>query len=828
LKIEVRMERLVQDVRFAFRVLLKERGFTTTAALTLAICIGANAAIFAIVDSVLLKPLPVPHPEQLVYMYNAYPGAGVADRGSTGVPDYYDRLRETNVFQEQALYNSTGVTLGQEGNPERITAMLATPSLLRLLQARPLRGRIFTEEEGQVGQTHKVILTYAEWQRLFAGRDSALGQSVRVNGEPYTVVGVLPRDFSFIDPDVKLWMPLAFTAEQKSDDQRHSNNWSYVARLKSGATVEQARQQIDALNARNLDRFPELKQILINAGFHTVVDSLQAYLVRDLRSTLYLLWAGVAFVLLIGIVNITNLMLVRSSARMKELATRHALGAGLGRIARQLLTEAVLLTMTGAAGGLGLGWAGVRALATFGLSDTPQGTHIAVDARVVLFTIVLASVVGVLIGLAPVIGIRQTNLSQAFREEGRSGTAGRGSRIVRRALVTVQVAFAFMLLIGAGLLRASFQHILAVKPGFNADHVLTGRVSPPRTRYADDPSLIGLGDRLLERVRVLPGVQAAAITSNLPLGDDHSDSVILAEGYVMKPGESLISPFRTEVTPGYFEAMGIPLVKGRTFRASDTAKSPAVVIIDERLAAKFFGTTDPIGRRLWRPEDSKELSTGPSEKSHFFNIVGVVGSVQMLGLTERGDVGAYYFPVAQDAIRGMTLVVRSAVDPDALTRSIRRELTSIDPELPFYAAESMDARLDESLLNRRVPMLLAVLFAAIALFLASVGIYGVLAYQVSQRRREIGIRLALGSNGGRIFQLVVREGLVLLAIGLGAGLAGAFAIRSAMQSQLFGVGALDPIVLGSVAAVLGIVAFVACAVPARRASRIDPLVALTD
>ncbi|HTL43277.1 MAG TPA: ABC transporter permease [Vicinamibacterales bacterium] len=822
------MERFVQDLRFAVRVLLKERGFTATALLTLAICIGANAAIFAIVNAVLLEPLPVPHPEQLVYMYNSYPGAGVGDRGSTGVPDYYDRLRETSVFQEQALYNTTGVTLGQEGNPQRVTAMAATPSMLRLLQVQPIRGRSFTDQEGELGNTKKVILTYGTWQQSFGGRDDAIGQSLRVSGEPYTIVGVLPRDFSFLDPDIRFWMPLAFTAEQKSDEARHSNNWSYLGRLKAGATIEQARQQIDALNARNLDRFPQLKQILINAGFHTVVVPLQAYLVRQLRGTLYLLWGGVAFVLLIGVVNIANLTLVRSTARMKELATRHALGAGLGRLARQLFTETVLLTLVGGGAGLLLGFAGVRALARYGLAETPQGTTVAIDARVMLFTFLLALLVGVAIGLVPVFGVRQTNLSQAFREEGRSGTASRGARVMRRVLVTVQVAFAFMLLIGAGLLLASFRQILAVNPGFHPDHVLTARVSPPATRYKDDPALRAFADRLLERVRALPGVEAAAITSNLPLGDDHSDSVILAEGYTMKPGESLISPFRTRVTPGYFAAMGIPVKVGRPFTASDTDKSPRVIIIDEKLAAKFFGTEDPVGRRMWQPDKPEELSKGPGPKSDFYTIVGVVGSVRMLGLTEKGDVGAYYFPNSQNTMRGMTLVVRSSVEPDSLASSIRRQVSSLDPELPLFAVQSMTARIDESLLNRRTPMLLAVLFAAIALFLASVGIYGVLAYQVSQRRREIGIRLALGSDGTRIFRLVVREGLVLLGAGVAGGLVGAFVIRRAVESQLYGITALDPRVLVSVAVVLGVVAFVACAVPARRAARIDPVIALTE
>ncbi len=537
------MDQLVQDLKFAVRVLWKDHGFAITALLTLGLCIGANTAIFAVVNSVLLRPLPVPDAKQLVHMFNAYPGAGVVG-GSTGVVDYYDRLSETTAFQEQALYNTRGVTFGSEGSPQRVVAMVATPSLLRLLQVRPIRGRIFSEEEGEVGKTHEAILTYGSWQEWFGGRDTALGQTVRINGEPVNVVGILPQGFSFLEPDVKLWMPVAFTADERSDDKRHSNNWSYVARLKSGVSIEQARQQIDALNARNLDRFPQLKQILINAGFHTVVVPLQDYLVRDLRGTLYLLWGGVVFVLLVGAVNVTNLMLVRSSARMKELATRHALGAGLSRIARQLLTETALLAFVGGGLGVALGYAGVRALGALSLDATPQGTRVAIDATVVLFTFALALALAVLIGLIPVLSLRHMNLSQIFREEGRSGTASRGARALRRTLVAAQVAFAFMLLIGAGLLLASFERVLAVRPGFDPSHVLTARVSPPQPRYKDDAQLIAFWNQLRDRVRTLPGVQAAGTTTNIPLGGDFSDSVILAEGYAMSPGESLISPYR--------------------------------------------------------------------------------------------------------------------------------------------------------------------------------------------------------------------------------------------------------------------------------------------
>ena len=822
------MQQLLQDLRFARRLLWKDRGFAATAALTLAVCIGANVAIFAVVNSILLQPLPVPHAEQLVFMYNAYPGAGAEAEGSTGVPDYYDRLSQTDVFQEQALYDTRGVTLGGNADPQRITAMMGTPSLLRMLQVQPVRGRIFTEQEGTVGQTQKAILTYAAWQQWFGGQDTAIGQDIRIGGQPYAVVGVLPKGFSFLDPDVMVWLPLAFTADEKSDSQRHSNNWSYLARLKPGATIEQARQEIDALNARNLDRFPALKQILINARFHTVVELLQAHLVRDVRSTLLILWAGVAFVLLIGVVNVTNLMLVRSSARMKELATRHALGARLGRIARQLLTETALLSATGGIAGLGLGYVGIRLLTRFGLDTTPQGTRVTIDGTVVLFTIALSAVLALLIGLIPTISLRGLNLSQAFREEGRSGTAGRGARAVRRTLVTAQIAFALMLLIGAGLLLASFQRVLAIRPGFDPAHVLTGIVSPPQSRYADDASRRTFWNRFVDGVRALPGVESAAAVSNLPMGGSYSDSVILAEGYTMAPGESLISPYRVRISPDYFKTMGIPLKRGRTFTAADDEKAPGVVIIDERLAAHFWKGQDPIGHRMWKPDSAAELTKGPGPKSRFYTIVGVVGDVRVTGLTEKEPAGMYYFPFPQDSPGGMTLVVKTAGDPMLLTNAIRGQLRSIDPELPFFSVRPMQQRIDQSLISRRLPMLIASVFGAIALFLAGVGVYGVLAYQVAQRRKEIGIRMALGSDGGRIFGLVVSEGLWLLGVGVACGIAGAFAIRTTLQSQLYGISAMDPSVVAIVIGVLASVALAACAIPAMRASRIDPLVALND
>ncbi len=824
------MDRLSKDLKFAVRLLWRDRAFALTTILTLAVCIGANAAIFAIINSVLLRPLPVPQPEQLVRIFNSYPRAGV-ERASNGVPDYFDRLREVDVFEEQALYDTRGMTVGGSsggtgGDPQRLTAMIARPSLLRMLGAQPLRGRIFTEEEGEQGRDRQVLLTFGLWQDLYASSETAVGSALRINGEPYTIIGVLPRDFQFVDPEIRLWVPLAFSTEEKSDDSRHSNDWSMIGRLEPGATVNQAQQQLDALNARNMERFPHFKEILTNAGFRTVATSFQDDLVREVRSTLLLLWGGVLFVLLIGAVNITNLVLVRSSARTKELATRLALGAGLSTIGRQIMTETILLTFLGGLSGLALGYWSLALLTGLGIAELPRGGEIRMDLTVVLFTLGLALVVGLFVGLAPVLNLRQLNLSQAFREESRSGTSGRSARLVRRTLVASQVALAFMLLIGAGLLLASFERVLAIDPGFAPDHVLTARVAPPASRYKGDAELRTFATRLLERVRALPGVTHAGLTSNIPFGGDYSDSVILAEGYQMAPGESLISPYRISVTPGYFEAMGIAPLAGRLITDGDTEAAPGVVIVDEKLARRFWGATSPVGRRMFSPDNAKDL-TKPGPKARWYTVVGVIPEVRIAGLVASDDrVGAYYFPHAQSVRRSVTLTIKGQGDPMALTPLVRRELAAIDPELPLYSVMSMRERMDQSLVDRRTPMLLALMFAGVALFLAALGIYGVLAYQVSQRQREIGIRIALGSDAARIFRMVLGEGMVLLGIGFAAGLALAVAIRGALQSQLYGIGALDPLVLGAVALVLGLVALVACLVPARRASRIDPVVAL--
>jgi len=809
-------------------MLARDKGYSLTAAATLALCLGANTALFSVVHHVLLRPLPVPEPDRILLMSNQYPRAGAGDSSNSGVTDYYDRLRETTVFEEQALFNGANVSLDQDGRPTRVRVMNVTPSYLRLMRTAPALGRPFGEDEGEVGNEKKVLLSDALWQSQFGGDGGAVGKDLRIDGQPYAIVGVMPRAFQAIAPGVSLWRPLAFSPEERSHDRRHSNNYWNVGRLKRGATLEQAKAQIDTLNAANMERFPHFKELLINAGFRTAVERYPEHLVRHVEPILYLLWGGASFVLLIGCMNVANLALVRARARAKEMATRQALGAPPWQLARQLVVENAVLTGVAAGAGLLIGAAALRAASAFDFQDLPYGSEIQLDATAALYALGLSLAIGIVMGLVPLATALGTTPSRVLRQEGRSSTGGGGARTLRRSLVVAQVAFTFVLLLGAGLLLASFAKVLLVDPGFVTERVTTASVSLPRSRCGDDAARRRFTDEALRRMRAIPGVVAAGATDSIPFGGSYSDSVIVAEGYVMKPGESAISPHQADVTPGYFEAMGVKLVAGRFFEEKDTAGALPVAIVDRKLATRFWPDQDPLGRRLYLPTDINNL-LAVNETTVFLTVVGVVSDVRLRDLTE-GDkaVGAYYFPMAQNASRLLTFAVKTAGPGDAIPAALRSTIATLDRELPLFDVWTMNERTERALLNRRGPAQLALGFGILALLLSAVGLYGVLAHLVTQRTREIGIRLALGSSTRAVFDLVIREGLLLLSIGFFAGGVGALALRSSLESQLFGIQAADLRVIGGVTLLLAFVALAACALPARRATRIDPRVVLAE
>jgi predicted permease len=820
------MEALIQDLRYATKLLWKEKAFSATVLLTLALCVGANAAIFGVIRTVLLDPLPFDQPDRLVRVTNSYPNAGV-ERASNSGPDYFFRRERIGAFQEVAAYQYWGHTIGEEGAPSRVRSLRVTPSLFPLLGVRPLLGRTFTEDEDEPATAQKVILSHGYWQERFGGDPGAVGADLRVDGRPFTVVGVLPASFRFLgERDNQIYVPIPFEPVERTVERLHSNNYEMIARLAPGATAEQAVAEIGAMDAALVEEIPipNARQVLEDAGYTVIVRDLKADLLRDVGPTLYMLWAGVIFVLLIGCANIANLMLTRASVRGRELATRISLGADRVRLARQLVTESLLMAVLGGALGLAVGGLGLQLLSTVGVQELPRGTQVGIDAGVVLFTLLLAATAGVLFGAVPVAHLFRADLNTVFRSESRGGTAGRRAVLVRNALVASQVAIALVLLVGAGLMFASFRAALRVDPGFEPEGVLTGYISLPDSRYEDGAARRTFADELLREVRAIPGVEVASVTSQLPFTDNASSSVVLPEGYVPEAGESFLSPLQTVVAPGYFQTMGIPVLSGRGFEVADDETSTQVMVIDQWLAERYWPGESPLGRRMFLGVPGGE----EDQEAQMYTIVGVVGVIKQHDLTDESHAGAYYFVYPQQTRSFLTLAVRAAGAPTALVSPIREAVARIDPDLPFYQPETMEQRIDESLVSRRAPMVLLLAFAAVALFLATVGIYGVLAYTVTQRTREVGLRMALGGGPRRIFGMVVRQGVRVLAVGLGIGLVAALVGMRFIQGLLYGVGSADPLVLGGVVLLLAGAGLAACMVPARRAVRLDPMEALAE
>jgi len=819
------MQTLFQDIRYGLRLLLRDRSFTITALLTLAVCIGANAAMFSVVRSVLLKPLPFPNSERAVLLYNSYPKAG-APRVGAAVPDLFDRLEGVPALPQQALFRREGMTYGEAEGAERIVSIRATPSFFRVVAVPMLRGRSFIEADGETGQNQKVLLMHGFWRRHLGARDNVVGEKIRLSGQMFEIVGVLPKEFSFLQDDVDVFTPAAFGPADKGDDRRHSNNWQMIGLMAPDASIAKVQEQVDAVNRRVDEKVPQFHQILKDADFRTVTVGLHDDLVRDIKGALFLLWGGVLFVLVIGCVNLANLMMVRSASRSREMATRHAIGGELGRLARQLLTETTVLSVVGGIAGVLLAWWATRSVAALNLDQLPRGYEIHLDLVGLLFAVAIIVSVGLILGIAPAVRLRYMNLNAELRMESRGGTSGRRAQQVRRVLAMAQVAIALVLLIGAGLLLASFRQVLHLDFGFNANNVMTAAVNLPGSSYPDAAKRTAFVNRSLETIRAIPGVMQAGATTGLPFSGQVNNNVIMAEGHVMKPGESLLAPSQVLASDGYFEAMQMSLVKGRTFRPGDVPDAPRVAIIDERLAEHFWPGQDAVGRRLYRPSDPKDVSA-ITPQTQFITVVGVVKTI--IDADPKSDftpIGTFYFPLAQISPGGMTYTVRTAGLSATIGADIKRAIAGIDVGLPVFRVQSMQTWIDRSLVGRRAPMLIAAGFSLVALFLAGIGIYGVLAYGVSERRRELGVRMALGGTTGSVFRLVLNDGLFIVGVGLFAGLAGSYFLGRVMQSMLFGVAPMSPVVIGLVTIVLAAVALVASGIPALRASRINPAVVL--
>jgi predicted permease len=761
-------------------------------------------------------------------MGDVYPTITPNDILSNDAPSYADRLQAVTALEEQALFTGWYDTIAIDGVPEELRGMRATPSLFRLLRVAPALGRVFTDAEGEVGQERKIILSHGLWQRLYGGSQNVIGQTLRLGwtGQPYTIVGVMPRGFAFFGlgadgharPEgdgTQFWIPLALTPAQRADSARTRYGYFHVGRLRPDATVAHVRAQIDAINAANIKRFPQFGWAEL--GMYTAVTPLQEALTRDVRRVLFLLWGAAAFVLLIGAINIAHLAVARSTMRARELAMRLALGAPRLRLARQLIIEALVPALLGGAAALGVGALLLRSLDSTGITRLPNAGLVQMDATVIGYVAAGSVLVGVLIGLVPAAVARRLAVIHALADRSRSATGGRSSRLVRRGLVIAQVALSVVLLIGAALLLTSFRKLLHVDAGFTAARVATATIFPPPSRYPDPLAVTALVNRVLDSVRSLPGVEAAGVTSNIALSGGVSPSTVAAADRPAAPGEPPLVPSVVVVTPGYFEAMSTTLVRGRFFTAADDERAQRVAIVDERLAARLWPNVDPLG---------KELTRGAPDR---YTVVGVVADIHfesLAGLTESTGTAYFAHPQAPPIGRLRWIAVKTTTDASTILQAVRTAVAAIDRDLPLSDMQTMSERMSRSLVSERLAMSLASMFGLVALFLSMLGVYGVLAALVASRRREIGIRMALGSTVRGVFAFVFSEGLVLVGVGLLLGVAGAIALGRTLQGQLFGVEPTDPMVLGAVAVATGLIALLACVAPARRASRVDPVVAL--
>ncbi|HJQ25193.1 MAG TPA: ABC transporter permease [Blastocatellia bacterium] len=809
------METLAKDLRYAVRMLIKGRTVTAIALLALTLGIGANTAIFSVINAVLIKPLPYPRPEQLVRVYERSPQF---EQMSVAYPNFLDWQRESKAFEHMAVFRHQQFNITGGAEPEHVNGRLVSADFFATLGVRPAMGRDLEAADDRPGASPVVVLSHGFWQRRFGGDSNILNKPLTVNGKDYIIVGVMPASFKFYSP-VDLFVPISLQNDVAFQVRDFHPGLQVIARLRQGAMLAEARDEMQSIAAALEQQYPAS-----NTHQGVAVVSMHEDIVHDIRPLLLLLLGAVGLVLLIACANVANLLLARAAARQKEMAIRTALGASRWRIVRQLLTESVLLSAIGGGLGLLLAMWGTDALIAAIPDTIPRAEDIGLDARVMLFTLLISALTGCVFGLIPALHVSKPDLNETLKEGGRTAPAMRQG--VRGALVVVEVVFALVLLVGAGLLIRSLFMVRNVAPGVNPKNVITMQI-PLSSNVYDEPTKIrSYFDRLLDQLHATPGVQAAALTANMPfIGEDSEAPFWVGNGPRPAP-EAIQWALMSPVSAGYAQAMGIPQRRGRFISKQDTKDTPAVAVIDEYMARDLFPGEDPIGKRLTIPGNNK-MPDFP------FEIIGVVGHVKHFGLDAPKEIPfQFYMAYVQvpdqfiTGFLGMGLVARTTGDPAAAAAPIKEAILAVDKDQPVTAVRTLEQVLADSLAQRRFTMLLLGLFAAVALVLAAVGIYGVMSYTVAQRTHEIGVRMALGARPGDVLAMVVRQGMMIAGIGVGIGLVAAFALTRLMASFLFGVSATDPLTFIAIALVLTGVALGACFVPARRATRVDPMVAL--
>jgi putative ABC transport system permease protein len=813
------MGTFIQDLRYGARTLRKRPAFTVVAVLALALGIGANTAIFSVVNTLLLSPLPFRDSERLVMLWEANLPRDVHQNVISSA-NFLDWREQSTSFEEMAAFYDARLNLTGGGDPLEVPSQITTENLFSLLGVEPMLGRNFTREDVAPDAPTVVILGYGLWQSRFGGDPGVVGRTITLNGESATVVGVLPAGFqwfikkgSLTDKPAELWTPFGFTEQNRV---RRGRFMSAVARLKPGVTPGQAQAEMTTIAARLEQQYASF-----NKGWAVEVVPLREQFVGDVRPALLVLLGAVGFVLLIACANVANLLLARAASRHKEVAIRTALGAGRLRIVRQLLTESLLIALSGGAIGLLLAMWGVDLLVASTPVDIPRLREVGLDWRVLSFTLFVSVLTGIVFGLAPALQASKIELNEVLKEGGRGSTEGIMRNRVRSFLVVSEVALSLVLLVGAGLLIKSFMRLREVDPGFDAKNLLTTSLTPSRAKYPDAERQNNFYREVLGRIQSLPGVDAAGYVDPLPLSGNSSSVTFTVEGQEVAPGR-LFSSNRRMISPDYFRAMRIPLLEGRAFNEHDTKDSPLVLIVNETFARRFFPGADPIGKRVLIGASPENPNPPPHE------IVGVVGDVHHEGLdTEAGP--EYYVSYNQTPLRHGSLVVRTTRgDQSGMAASLRSAIKQVDQEQYIPRIEPMEQLLAESFARRRFNMLLLAVFAFVALLLAAVGIYGVMSYSVTRRTHEIGIRIALGAQAGDVVRMVVRQGMTLVLVGLLLGLTGAFAVTRIMASLLFGVSPTDALTFIAVSVLLAGIALLACLIPARRATRVDPMVALRE